>query len=155
VIDAPRRSAEDILSRTVRVSLGGIEYPLRVRSIAANREWRQSLDLATRSFLADADEDDLAGLYDRLAAHADVLLDALLAYDTEGILPTAAEIEAIEPDATLDIVFAIREVWAAANPLLGISSQSSPASMLMSPFFPPSSSPPPSGDGDPDSSMVN
>lgn len=120
---APSRSAEDILSRVVRVTLGGQTYELPVRSIKANREWKASLDARLSSVLAriessDEAEDSRAALVAALSSQVDDLIDMLLAYDTAGVLPSREAIEDIEPDATLDIVRAIRGVLNAASPLV-------------------------------------
>lgn len=119
----PRRPAGDILSRVVRVVLGGREYQLPVRSIKGNREWLEQLGAATIDVASQIDRADsgaraAADLYAALIAQAPALLDALIAYDTAGVLPSKDEIEAIEPDCTHEIVAAVGEVWRAANPLV-------------------------------------
>lgn len=118
--EAAGRPAGDILSRVVRVSLGGQTYELPVRSIKANREWKASLNARTASFIGglEAAGEDSEAIYGQLAGQIDQLLDMLLSYDTAGVLPTRDEIESIEPDASQDIVAAVREVWRAANPLV-------------------------------------
>jgi hypothetical protein len=141
------RPAGDILSRTVRVRLGGSEYELPVRSIKANRDWRAALNAGTASLvsgLADSG-DDFGAIYAALASQMDTLIDLLLSYDTSSILPTKDEIEAIEPDCSLDIVAAVREVWRAANPLVvtSLTAMETPASASSEP----TSSPPTSTAG--------
>lgn len=114
------RPAGDILGRVVRVTLGGRVYEMPVRSIRANREWRAALDERTASLLdgLKVKGNDVAGIYEALSSQLDDLIDMLLAYDTADALPTRDEIEALEPDASLDVLAAVREVWRAANPLV-------------------------------------
>lgn len=116
----PGRPAGDVLSRVVRVVIGGTEYVLPVRSIKANREWREALNAGTAGLLSGltAADDDVGAIYAALAGQMDTLIDLLLGYDTSGVLPTKDQIEAIEPDCSLDIVYAVKEVWRAANPLV-------------------------------------
>lgn len=116
---APTRPAEDVLSRVVRVTLGGKTYELPVRSIRANREWKASLDARFAALVAGLDAvEDRVALFEMLSHQVDDLIELLIAYDTAGILPTRDEIEAIEPDVSIELVAAVREVWRAANPLV-------------------------------------
>lgn len=114
------RSASDILGRVVRVTLGGQDYALPVRSIRANREWRASLDARTASLLGGLTEagNDKADIFAVLAGQVDLLIDMLVSYDTSGVLPTREAIEDFEPDASVDVLTAVREVWAASSPLV-------------------------------------
>lgn len=120
--EGPRapRPAGDILSRLVRITIGGTEYELPVRSIKANREWKAALNEKTQGLLngLDASKDDLGAIFSVLANQIDDLIDLLVSYDTAGILPSRDEIEEIEPDPSRDIVTAVGEVWRAANPLV-------------------------------------
>jgi hypothetical protein len=136
------RPAEDVLSRVVRITLGGTEYQLPVRSIRANRDWKERLDSTTTGLLTalDVSEDDLAAIYAALASQTDSLIDLLLSYDNSGVLPTRDELEAIEPDVSLDVLAAVREVWRAANPLVAKSLE-----LISSLATAPDSSPPSSG----------
>jgi hypothetical protein len=140
------RSAEDILSRVVRVTLGGQTYELPVRSIRANREWKANLEarlamLVDRLTSADEADDARAALNDALASQVDDLIELLIAYDTAGVLPSREQIEEIEPDATMAIVMAVREVWRAANPLVA-TAIGRMAETPTEPSSPPTSSPP-------------
>jgi hypothetical protein len=141
-LSAFRRPAEDILSRSIRFTLGGVDYVLPVRSIAANRDWKTHLDDSTSALLSslDAAGDDLATVYGALSSQVDVLIDLLIEY-APTLLPTRDEIEQIEPDATSDVLDALREVWRAANPLVAISLDA--MTPLEEPT--PTSSPPTSG----------
>lgn len=115
-----RRSAEDLLGGRVRVSIGGAEYELRVRSIRANREWKAKLDAQTSRLISELEEggDDIPALLGALSNQVEPLLDMLLAYDVDGVLPSREAILDLEPDASMDVVNACREVWRAASPLV-------------------------------------
>lgn len=136
------RPAGDILSRVVRVTLGGQEYALPVRSIRANREWKQQLDAEIAGLIngLDAAGDDYAAILGMLAGQTDALLTMLLSYDESGVLPTREAIEELEPDASVDVLNAVREVWRAANPLVAMTVER--VTSLTTPS-PPTSSPPP------------
>jgi len=114
------RPAGDILSRVVRFSIGGTQYQLPVRSIKANREWIATLNDRTAAILQGLEEagNDIAAMYASLSDQVGPLIEMLIAYDMSGVLPTRETIEDIEPDCSLDIVAAVREVWRAANPLV-------------------------------------
>jgi hypothetical protein len=144
------RPAGDILSRTVRITLGGKEYSLPVRSIKANREWLAKVNGQTVALLKglDTSGDDLGALMGLLGNQIDPLIDLLLAYDSEGVLPTRDEIESIEPDASLDVLEAVQGVWRAANPLVGTSITSmTTGEALGNVSSVPTSSPPRNGAG--------
>lgn len=143
---APSRSAEDILSRVVRVTIGGQTYELPVRSIRANREWKAGLDARLSHVLArieasDTAEDSRAALVAALSSQVDDLIDMLIAYDTSGVLPSREAIEDIEPDATLDIVRAVRGVMNAASPLV-VAALARISGTRTEPSSPPTSSAP-------------
>jgi hypothetical protein len=139
------RPAGDILSRVVRVSLGGQTYELPVRSIKANREWKAGLNARTAAFIGglEAAGEDFEAIFGQLAGQVDPLLDMLLSYDTAGVLPTREAIEDIEPDASQDIVDAVREVWRAANPLVATTMKTLMEAIEISDSSPPTSTPPP------------
>ncbi len=158
MLNLPRRSAGDILSRTVTVTLGGQEYSLLVRSIADNRAWRLALDEATVHLLDGLETDELSAVYDLLSGQIEVMIDLLLSYDTEGVLPTREAIEAIEPDASIEVIDAVREVWLAANPLVAASLRlgtEAQAAIQSGALSPPTSGLPLSGAGRPDTSTAN
>lgn len=144
------RPAGDILSRTVRVTLGGTEYALPVRSIKANREWIAQVNSQTVALLKglDTSGDDLGALMGLLGGQIDPLLDLLIAYDHTNVLPSKDEIEAIEPDASVDVLQAVQGVWRAANPLVGTAIASmTMGEALASDSSAPTSSPRPNGAG--------
>lgn len=144
------RPAGDILSRTVRVQLGGTEYAVPVRSIKANREWIAQVNGQTVALLKglDSSGDDLGALMGLLGNQIDPLIDLLIAYDSTGVLPSRDEIEAIEPDASLDVLAAVQGVWRAANPLVGTAIESmTTGEALASASSTPTSSQPPNGAG--------
>lgn len=141
-----KRPAEDLIGRVVRVTLGGQTYELPVRSIRANREWKAGLDARLSAVLSriessDAADDARAALVAALSSQLDDLIEMLIAYDTSGVLPTREAIEDIEPDATLDIVRAVREVMRAASPLV-VTALDRVTATQSSPSSPPTSSRP-------------
>jgi hypothetical protein len=143
------RPAGDILSRVVRVTLGGKEYELPVRSIKANREWLATVNGQTAAMLTGLDTmgDDIEALLNALGNHIDPLIDLLTAYDHTGVLPSKDEIEAIEPDASLEVLDAVQGVWRAANPLLATAVETATRSEPANASSPPTSSPRPNGAG--------
>lgn len=140
------RPAEQVLSRTVRITLGGATFELPVRSIRANREWKAQLDAATAHFLENlpSESDEVTGKWAALVAafdgHIDELIDVLVAYDTSGVLSKDA-IEGIEPDATNEVVMALREVWRAASPLV-VTAVQTMVMEAISDSSPPTNTPP-------------
>lgn len=138
------RSADDKISRVVRITLGGQSYELPVRSIRANREWKDRMNAATAALLMELDPAatwaEVAAVFD---GHEDELIDLLVSYDTTGQLSRDL-IETIEPDATIDLLRAVREVGQAASPLVVIGAQTAALAIAISqPSEPTSSSPPP------------
>ena len=120
------RPAGDILSRSVRITLDGIEYVLPVLRIAGNRRWKAQLDAATVGLVdsLEGSGDDVGAILALLASQTDTLLDLLISYDTTGVLPSR---EAIEETAYEDeLLLAVRGVWRAANPLVAIGIEESP-----------------------------
>lgn len=115
------RPAEDILGRAVRLRLGGVDYVLRVLSIAGNERWREHERRATEGAVAELEAagKSTAEILAAFARQPDTQLDLLYAYDTdcgtrEGVLPPVAELREQIDEFELDT--AIREVVKAANP---------------------------------------
>lgn len=82
------RSFADIIARRIRVTLGGIEWPLPVLSVGQNEDWQRSLDTQTASVLADVDEEDLPAMLTAvLSLGVDALLRFVYEYDVTGVLP--------------------------------------------------------------------
>lgn len=83
------RSEAEILSRSgLPVILGGREWPVRPRTIAANRLWQDQVrEAVAEKFGALENVDDLDGLYAYLGGATDTLLDLVIAYDDAGVLP--------------------------------------------------------------------
>lgn len=115
----PERSAEDVLSGRIRLRLGGQPYVLPVRSIAANREWKEEWDSTVGGRIKDIPEDRPGDIFVALGEGADDLLTLLISYDNTNALPPRAEIEQVATPP--ELLMGILEVWAAANPLLGMA----------------------------------
>ena len=143
----PERSVEDILTGRIRLVLGGKPYELPVRSIRANREWQETLQSDLQGLLTAVASagDDAAGILDHLLAADVQLLDLLVSYDADGVLPPRDELEGIvRPN---ELLLAVIGVWRAASPLadIGLVMMNAPASSP-SPAEP-TSSPPTNGAG--------
>jgi hypothetical protein len=113
----PERSVEDILSGRLRLVFGGQVFDLPVLSRAENRRWRESLELRFQSLLA-VDTDDVETTLAALIAAEDDLLPYVASYDKSGVLPPIEELE--ELARPHEVLKAVAEVRAAANPLLGV-----------------------------------
>lgn len=120
---SPVRSAEDILSGRVRLSVGGTFYDVPALPIRKNRLWKESLDAQVAALIGavDASSADLPAVLALLASASDQLLDLLIAYDDTHALPPREELEEVMTEA--ELLTAVMEVWAAANPLVGIGLQ--------------------------------
>jgi hypothetical protein len=112
------RPAEDILSRTVRLTLAGTEYTLPVLTIGGNRRWKASLDARLTGLLDGLEQagDDPSSILGLLGSQTDSLVALLKEYDTTSVLPDAETIE--ETCYEDEVLTAVREVWRAANPFV-------------------------------------
>lgn len=138
------RPADQMVSRTVRITLGGQTFELPVRSIRANREWKERLTGATAALLANLNSsgDEKAAIVAAFDGHEEELIGLLVDYDTSGQL-TREAIEDIEPDATFDLLHALGEVWRAASPLVAIGVAAAAIATPSSPSSPPTNTPRP------------
>src|SRR5690348_13547733 len=115
------RSAVAQVSRTIRITLAGDTYELPVLSIRENREWKAQLNAMTAALMSALDDtDDLPAVLALLSNQVDDLLTMLVSYDVTHVLPSRDEIESIRPDPTVEIFEAVKEVFKAANPQVGI-----------------------------------
>lgn len=115
---APTRTASDIFSGRVRVTLGGREYVLPVLSWDESNEWLDALDEQAAGTLAKLDDagDDGAEILALLEKQTDSNIAALVAWDKTGVLPSRAELVRLASGA--ELMRAAMEVWLAANPLV-------------------------------------
>ena len=116
----PVRPPMDVIGREVHITLGGQGFVLPVRSIKRNREWKAELDARTAAAV-DAltragDDENWSQVLLRLSSDPDPFIDLLVSYAPNVL--SRELIEDIEPDATMDVITACREVWLAATPLL-------------------------------------
>lgn len=117
------RPAGDVLSRSVRITLGDTEFVLAVLFVAGNERWLAALN-AKFDGLTDrlvAAGRDTAAIYNALGDQPDDLIELLISYDTDGgrrpgVLPSAPEIKELTYET--DLLIAAREVWRAASPLV-------------------------------------
>lgn len=115
----PARSAEDIFAERIRVELGPREYVLPVLPWAQEDTWRASFDATFSVVLAQVSaSSDITEIVGMLGAFPDQMLDALVAYDTSGVLPDRAGIKAVA--TKMQVFRAVMGVAQATNPLVGI-----------------------------------
>ena len=128
----PLRPDEQVAGGFLSVTLGGETFALRVLPIAANRKWTAHLASEIGAKLDNLDPieraDDVAAL---LAQQAETMMDLLIAYDVDSVLP---EREWIDTHATdTECYEAMKRVTAAAYPfgpdLLRIAPELVPALM--------------------------
>ncbi|HEX5013017.1 MAG TPA: hypothetical protein VFV72_02575 [Candidatus Limnocylindrales bacterium] len=142
------RPAEDILSRTVRVTLAGREYELAVLTIAGNKRWKASLDKRLTGMLNGLEalpDNDVGTIFNLLNSQVDALLDLLVEYDTTGVLPPRDVLE--ETVYESELLVAVREVWRAANPFAVASLEAATIALQPNDLSAPTSSPRPNGAG--------
>ena len=147
MVDVIGRPAGDVLSRVVRVTLSGQEFRLPLRSIRFNREWKAQLDAQTTGIvdaLVDAG-DDWEKVVTQLTQDLTPFIDLLASYAPDVLSRDA--IEDMEPDPSMDVINACREVWLAANPLVGIGIEALTAEISANAGSVPTSSLQPSTDG--------
>jgi hypothetical protein len=133
------RSVEDILAERVRITLAKREYVLPVLPMGPEAEWKASLDAGFNAILAAVGGDAEAAIA-LLSEHGDKLLDALIAYDRDGILPPR---EAILAEASqIEVIRAALEVRQSATPLVVIALAVMMAGLQANGSSQPSSSPP-------------
>ena len=115
------RSAQDILSRSLRLTLGGEERVLAVLFIAGNERWREYERAQTSEFITSLEiaGNDPRQILAEFGTQVDLQLDLLYAYDTDcghrvGVLPAREVLkESLYED---ELEMALREVVKAANP---------------------------------------
>lgn len=115
---ATERSIGDVLSGRLRLTFGGRVFELPVLSIAANRRWREGLEARLQPIVDASASDDLETIVAALAVAEEDLLDVLLSYDQDHLLPPRDVLE--EMARPHELFRAVMDVRAAANPLLGV-----------------------------------
>jgi hypothetical protein len=135
-LPASQRSIDDVLAGVIRFTLGGRPFAMATLPMAAHDAWQDGLDdgLST-SFesVPDSGPGVVKGLETAFRANRDRLLDALIAYDRDGVLPPRDEIREIATQQ--DIIAAIREVRAVGGDPLAASALSA-LSVLRTPTKP-------------------
>jgi hypothetical protein len=143
---APTRTTADILAGRLRLTIGGREYALRVLPRSAEADWLARLDRSFNTFAAALETaPDSASALSLLAAHPDELYEMLLAYDVDGVLPSASEWR--DTGTSAEVIYAILEVWRAANPLVDYAVAATTAAWTSGTPLDRSSTSPPSTDG--------
>jgi hypothetical protein len=113
----PTRSVEDIIGGRVPVVLGRARYVLPELPMDATDEWSGAIDERLRGLLEAIDElAEAAGLlniYEMASRFQAELLDTLIAYDRDKVLPDKA---AIRSTAThTEVMFSVLGVWSATS----------------------------------------
>ena len=119
MLATPERSVEDILAGRLRLTFGGAAYVLPVLSIAANRRWRERMEARLAPLVNAVGTTSLIRIVKALSAADEELLVIVCSYDETHVLPPRAELEEIARPQ--EVLRALMEVRAAANPLLGVS----------------------------------
>lgn len=121
------RTIVDIVAARIALTFGGQRFLLPVRSIAANRRWKEGLDIGLLAVLSGVESmDDPGRLMEALVTGGQQFLEAVYAYDAlpvreredglgAGVLPERETLE--ELANPLDPVIAVATIWRAANPL--------------------------------------
>lgn len=114
----PERSPTDIAFGVARVILGGQAYHLPALAWRAADEWEAAMYGETRAFITALEDagDDTTAILARLRSEPERLLDALMAYDTTGVLPSRDVI--LDTASKSEVLVALLGVWRAANPLV-------------------------------------
>ncbi len=161
------RPAEDVLSRALRLTLGGKEYVLAVLFIAGNERWREYERKTTAAFVTalEIKGQTTRQIIDAFATQTDLQLDLLYAYDTdcghrEGVLPPREELKEVLYED--DLNEALKEVVRAANPKAYVAAgaalqamQAAAERLTQTPSSSPSSSSPASTGGPPSTSATH
>jgi hypothetical protein len=124
------RSVVSTLGGRATVRLGGRAFSVPDLPNAANRRWLAALDDYSSTLLNGLDEAgaDTEEILTHLEARSDTMLDLLMAYDV-GIAPDGSPMregvldrEWVDEHATpREILYAVMEVWQAANPKVGMA----------------------------------
>lgn len=115
------RSLDDVMAGLIRFTLGGRPFAMVALPMAAHDRWQDGVDQRLQGAIGSVDPADRAGLYRGLAeafrTNEDALLEALVAYDRDRVLPPVEEIRELATRA--EIIRAIQEVRAVGGDPLG------------------------------------
>ena len=100
----------------MRVRLAGVVYTLPVKTMRAQREWEETLDVELARLLGIVQDDgaDLDALLRALSESAWPFIDLLLSYDDGDVLPDRETIDSTETE--MGLLIALLEVWRAGHP---------------------------------------
>jgi hypothetical protein len=115
------RSIDDVIAGLIRFSLGGRPFAMAVLPMAAHDRWLESLNSQTAAEFAkipDSGPLHTKSLRDAVRAGRDRMVDALIEYDRDGVLPTRDEI--FELATGQEIFAAIGEVVAVGGDPFGL-----------------------------------
>lgn len=117
----PVLSPVDIFRGVVPLTFGEHRYELAALSVAEDEAWIASLDTSLRSLLEGVrqGEDDTTAVMAVLMTTTDRWLDAVIAYDRDGVLPDKAELR--RQGRAVDALRAALTIWVATNPTLAVA----------------------------------
>ena len=113
---------DDVLAGLIRFTLGGQPFAMAVLPMAAHDRWQDGLDQRLQASFDAVPENGPAFVRSITAAfraNREQLLDALIAYDRDGVLPSRDEIRELATQQ--DVIAAIREVRAVGGDPLAVS----------------------------------
>jgi len=120
-----QRSIDDVLAGVIRFTLGGRPFAMAALPMGPHDRWQEGLDRGLQgSFdaIPDAGPAVVRSLTAAFRANREQLLDALIAYDRDNVLPARDEIRELATQQ--DIIMAIREVRAVGGDPLAVSALS-------------------------------
>jgi hypothetical protein len=115
VRDLPKRADVDLVARVIHLTLGGEDKPLRVLTVEENRGWTSAFATAVRDKLAESGTPEtMDRLADLLGESIEAMLDLVLAYDLDHVLPDRDWIDTHATDR--EVYDGIKKVVTAAYP---------------------------------------
>jgi hypothetical protein len=116
------RSMDDVLLGLIRFTLGGRPFAMAALPMGPHDRWQEGLDQRLQASFDAVPDSGLAivrSITAAFRANREQLLDALIAYDRDGVLPSRDEIRELATQQ--DIIAAIREVRAVGGDPLAVS----------------------------------
>lgn len=143
----PELTPSDIFRGITPITLGGVRFELPAGSIERDERWVATVDHAFSGMMEAARiaEDDTTSILKVMQASTDMLLDLLLDYDAEGVLPDRDTIRRI--GRSHELVRAVFTLWIAANPTLAVAVMDAGTALMLSTSPEPTSGSQPSTDG--------
>jgi hypothetical protein len=114
----PALSPADVFRGIVPIHIGGTRYELAALSMEEDEAWVANLDGSMRHLLEGvrAGAEDSAAIVAVLLSATEQLLDAVYAYDRDGVLPDRATVKA--KARAIDALNGALTIWVSTNPTL-------------------------------------